>query len=302
MNKHALVDLGSNTIRLSVYEELPGGKFRQLFSEKQTVGLANYVEKGSLTEAGMKRATEAIQEFRHLLQIFGMDRMNIFATASLRNINNTEAAVAYIERETGFRPDVISGEEEGALSYYGALAAAKLDDGVLFDIGGGSTELVTFANNHVILGTSLAIGSLNLFRQHVSGIWPKRREIQQLEMHIDDTLSTVIRPKGAVPRLYGVGGTARALLLLEQAMGNVKKDERVITIEQLDELTNILRRRSETARNLVLRHCPSRVHTIIPGALLVNSVCHAFRCDSLYISSYGVREGYLCQKLLKPSI
>lgn len=135
--KFAIVDLGSNTIRLSVYNTLPEGGFDLLFSEKEMAGLVSYVHGGVLSPEGIQRACGAIRDFQALLRQFDLDAPHVFATASLRNIRNTEEAVEQIRAATGVGVDVISGELEARLGYYGARTATDLQDGAMFDIGGG---------------------------------------------------------------------------------------------------------------------------------------------------------------------
>lgn len=98
--KFAIVDLGSNTIRLSVYNTLPEGGFDLLFSEKEMAGLVSYVHGGVLSPEGIQRACGAIRDFQALLRQFDLDAPHVFATASLRNIRNTEEAVEQIRAAT----------------------------------------------------------------------------------------------------------------------------------------------------------------------------------------------------------
>ena len=91
--KFAIVDLGSNTIRLSVYNTLPEGGFDLLFSEKEMAGLVSYVHGGVLSPEGIQRACGAIRDFQALLRQFDLDAPHVFATASLRNIRTTEEAL-----------------------------------------------------------------------------------------------------------------------------------------------------------------------------------------------------------------
>ena len=162
--KFAIVDLGSNTIRLSVYNTLPEGGFDLLFSEKEMAGLVSYVHGGVLSPEGIQRACGAIRDFQALLRQFDLDAPHVFATASLRNIRNTEEAVEQIRAATGVGVDVISGELEARLGYYGARTATDLQDGAMFDIGGGSTEIVEVRAGKILRAQSLPLGSLNLFK------------------------------------------------------------------------------------------------------------------------------------------
>lgn len=297
VKKYAVIDLGSNTIRISVYEVQGGSRFHLLFSEKEMAGLAGYVEKESLTPAGMERACEALQNFQHLLQVVDTQRVYVFATASLRNINNTLEAVDYLEARTGLRIDVLSGTEEARLGYLGALAAGGLKEGVLFDIGGGSTEIVQFDHGVILQAQSLNIGSLNLFRRNVSGILPKKSEQEQIQLEIQEKLEEVKLSGAPFPQLCGVGGTARAVLKLGRLRYGLDADQRSLSMEQLQELTELVQGKSRRARDMILRACPDRIHTIIPGMLLMKTLCGSLGSREIKISPYGVREGYLCQKL-----
>lgn len=300
--KYAVVDLGSNTIRLSVYNTLPGGGFDLLFSEKEMAGLVNEVEDGVLSQAGIRRACDALKKFQRLLEYCGVERVQVFATASLRNIRNTAEAVDTIRRETGLSVDVVSGDQEAELGYYGALRTLDLRSGAMFDIGGGSTEIVEVQEGRILRAQSLPVGSLNLFTRYISKIWPKRRELEAIAAAAENALREAELPREKADRVCGVGGTARAVLKIANAYYERPAVERRLTPRQLDELTETLCRRDAKARKLILGACPDRIHTILPGILLMNAVCRALCRQELYISRYGVREGYLCRKVLENRI
>mgnify|MGYP002579845260 CR=1 FL=1 len=101
----AVVDLGSNTIRMTLYDVQEQGGFQALFSEKRMAGLVNYIRSGSLTREGIEVACSVLRGFQRLLAQFGPVPMHVFATASLRNIRNTEEVLAAIRENTGLMPD-----------------------------------------------------------------------------------------------------------------------------------------------------------------------------------------------------
>ena len=168
---------------------------------------------------------------------------------------------------------------------------------MLFDIGGGSTDLVPFAGGAILEARSLEIGSLNLFRRNVEKIWPKKAEIQGILAQIQKSLDQV--PLRA-ETVCGVGGTARAMLKLRNA--RFRTEGRTISIEELEAVTALLRDRSREARDLILEVCPDRLHTIIPGALLMTTLAEKLEAKDVTVSPYGVREGYLCRKLRRDTI
>lgn len=158
--KQAVIDIGSNSMRLSVYETTEAGTFTILFKDKIMAGLAGYVEEGALSPEGITRAILGLRSFRGTLRALNIPQVAVFATASLRNIRNTAQAVAEIQRGTGFAIEVLSGEEEARLGYAGAMEELALSEGLFVDIGGASTEVVRFAHGQLSRGLSEALPGL----------------------------------------------------------------------------------------------------------------------------------------------
>ena len=106
---YGIADVGSNTVRLSIYK-CEGGEIRLLMNRKVMAGLAGYVRHGALTPEGIEVACQTLQGYRSLMDNLELPDLRVFATASLRNIRNTEEAVERIREATGVGVDVISGE------------------------------------------------------------------------------------------------------------------------------------------------------------------------------------------------
>lgn len=141
--KQAVIDIGSNSIRLSLYET-DGQSFKILFREKIVAGLAGYVEGGKLSAEGVECTCAGLLSFCGILQTLAIDRISVFATASRRNISNTEQVLSVIRVATGYLVEVISGEGEALFGCAGAMQELCLTGGAFLDIGGASTENVTF--------------------------------------------------------------------------------------------------------------------------------------------------------------
>ena len=169
--KQAIIDIGSNSMRLTVYE-VAGEAFKILFREKSMAGLAGYVEEGRLSPEGIARACSGLLEFRETLAALDITAVAVFATASLRNIFNTAEAVWAIQTATGFSVEVLSGTEEALLGYYGAGLEVHCTSGAFLDIGGGSTEVVVFDQGQPVQSASFRMGSLSLYRSYVKKILP----------------------------------------------------------------------------------------------------------------------------------
>ncbi|MGI6072260.1 MAG: hypothetical protein ACOX75_04525 [Lachnospiraceae bacterium] len=296
--KQAVIDIGSNSIRLTLYE-IYEQSFKILFREKIMAGLAGYVEKGKLSAEGIECACEGLMTFLRILQTLEVENISIFATASLRNVSNTEQALSVICAAIGYPVKVLSGEDEAFLGYAGAMQELHLASGACLDIGGASTEIVTFDESLPVDCASFPVGSLSLYRHCVKKILPGASSLKCLRKEIKKTIDVSKSTLVSRPLLVGIGGTARAVLNLARYYYKSSDDCRSITAEQLDGLCAFLCSGKKTASDLVLRLEPERIHTLIPGLLILQHTSHLFGAQQLVISKYGVREGYLCQKILR---
>ena len=297
--QQAIIDIGSNSMRLTVYE-IVGEKFKILFREKSMAGLAGYVEEGRLSPEGIARACSGLLEFRERLAALDILNVAVFATASLRNIFNTAEAVWAIQTATGFSVEVLSGTEEALLGYYGAELEASSPSGAFLDIGGGSTEVVVFDRGEPVQSASFQVGSLSLYRSYVKKILPGDGALKRMK----EAIGEAVEGKGLLDfstcsPLVCVGGTARAALKLCKKVYHLKPGTRAVTVEQLEGLCELLETGNQEAIDLMLRHVPERIHTMVPGLLILRHVARLFEAKELVVCKYGVREGYLCQKVLK---
>ena len=296
---YGIVDVGSNTIRLTIYQ-YENNQLTSLLHKKTMAGLAGYVEQGEMSQKGIEKACEIISEYKAILNNFSISNMYVFATASLRNMINTDAVVRNVRELAGVQVDVISGEEEAVLDFVGATQALDMQDGLLVDIGGGSTELVSYRNGQIVNAVSMPIGSLSLFTKHVSKLHPKRNEKQAILEEIRIELDKIygFNEDESYKEICGVGGTIRAACklnndLLESEVKNT------VDCRHLGKLLKILNKGKKETYRRILRVVPDRIHTIIPGLLILNEIADYFGSEVIRISNYGVREGYLYSKVLK---
>ncbi len=297
--KQAVIDIGSNSMRLTVYH-VKQENFQILFREKQMAGLAGYVEKGALSEDGIRCACDGLLEFRKTLRSLHIENVVVFATASLRNISNSDEAAEEIKERTGFHVEIISGEEEAAFGYMGAMKELNLSGGAFVDIGGASTEIVTFQNQNMLSSVSLPIGSLNLYRKCVKKILPSANGVRRIQEEITSQLEEEKKIQFSQQEVVAcVGGTARAVLKFAKKKYHLPQQCNEVTAQQFHEIVEMLCKADKAATDFILKLEPDRIHTIIPGMLILEEIVRRFAADKILISRYGVREGYLCQKVLQ---
>ncbi len=295
--KYALIDMGSNSIRLTVYDLKKDG-FQVLFKEKIMAGLAGYVEHGRLTQDGIGCACRSLKEFQNTVELLEIRGLAVFATASLRNVSNTAEAVEQIRRAAGISVEVLTGEEEAACGFYGAACDIAERDGLFADIGGASTELAMFAGQELQRAVSVPVGSLKLYRDCVKKILPGKGSLRRIDETIRDAFGAA--ELGAIaPRAHMVcvGGTARACLRLCGRLFGLPEESRVFTRRQLDDLAERLCRCDKDASDLILRYAPERIHTLVPGLMILQYLADRFAAEDITVSHYGVREGYLRQRI-----
>ena len=135
--RYAVIDVGSNTIRLCIYEKHDGG-LSLIVNERVMALLGSKTTNGALNEEGIRAASEALLKLKEIAEREQAEHLFVFATAALRNITNTQEATAEIMKNTGLLIDVLSGDEEALLTYAGAAKAQNIADGLIADIGGAA--------------------------------------------------------------------------------------------------------------------------------------------------------------------
>lgn len=293
-----IVDVGSNTIRLSIYK-YEAGLTKLLLSKKSVAGLLGYVKDGALGSKGVQKACSVLCNFKDILVNFGIEKTCVFATASLRNITNTTEVLATIKERTGYEVELLSGEDEAALDFYGALHATDLKSGLVVDIGGGSTELVCFENREFSKAVSMPVGSLNLSLRHVASIIPDDAAFKKIKQDVLCELKNLKEFELTHQKtICGVGGTVRAARKIYNDMYDLPSENMVMEGELLSRILTVYKKDQKDVMKRVMQLAPDRIHTVITGMIVLSTIVGEFKTKNIVVSSFGVREGYLYKKVL----
>src|SRR5487761_1406968 len=206
----AIVDIGSNSLRLVVFDGLKRPA-RTLFNEKVLCGLGRSLNKtGKLDAEDLEMARANMQRFVALARTLGATRFDVLATAAVRDAADGPAFVQEIEKRYNIRVRVLSGEEEGRLSALGVLAGMPDASGIVGDLGGGSIELIEIGKGAVGRAATLPLGPLRLA--------DLADDDKKLKDVIDRLLTTVPWLTAADGgNFYAVGGSWRALARIHMA-------------------------------------------------------------------------------------
>ena len=299
----AMIDIGSNTIRMAVYK-IEDGHATQIMKRKHTVGLSAYVKDGVMQEEGVRRAAEVVSEYRDFLAGMGVENTVAFTTAALRNATNSAEAVAALESRTGLSIRVISGEEEAAFDFAGAIHDLASDNGVILDIGGGSTEIVTYRSRRVSRKWSLPFGSLSLKVAYVKDLLPTPEEAEAIRTEVFKAVNLFCckLPPMRNTVACGIGGTFKGTCALYRMMYDLPEETTRMDPRRFGEMlahyVSPTPPKEEDAVRLMLA-TPDRIHTLLPGLILADVLTEALNCREVVYSDSGVREGYLYSEILK---
>lgn len=308
MARLGVIDLGSNSVRLVIYEAKrdPAAPkpFHTLVDEKKMAGLSAYVVDGRFDEAGIARASAILSEHLKIARNLSCDRVDIFATAVLRNCDNTEAAVGAIEAAIGAPVRVLSAAEEAHLGWAGARIGQTLGRGTLIDIGGGSTEITALDGQGQPrrgdrAGISLPQGSVSSYAQFVALVLPDAAERGAIADAFGARLDGLAdAPFYRAEHLYGIGGSVRAIAKMQAQALAVPPKPPVVTRAHLDALFDLLERDEGAFAHAAVKACPDRVHTLVPGMIIARTLMEALGSTDIAVCKHGIREGYLMEYLI----
>ena len=287
----AIVDIGSNSVRLVVYqgpERLPA----ILFNEKVMAGLGRgLAETGAIDAGSLAEARGALARFAAIAREMEAEVRTV-ATAAVRDASNGEVLLA-AARALGLSPDILSGEEEARGSGYGVISAIPDADGIVGDLGGGSLELVRISRGEVKDRVSFPLGVLR-----IAGI---RAKGGKLERHA----TSLIREAGwtgmgkGLP-FYLVGGSWRALARLDMTLTDYPLPIIQGYRMSADDVTRLARTTAEMDR-AQLKAVPGlssgRAATIADATALLGVVLRELGSAETVASTFGLREGLLFERL-----
>ncbi len=294
----AVIDIGSNSIRLVVYDGLKRAPF-PVFNEKVLCGLGRGMEKsGRLNPDGVVQGLDALERFARLAGAIGVGRLDVIATAAVRDADDGAAFVETVRQRTGLAVRVISGEEEARLSAMGVLSGTPAADGLVGDLGGGSLELVRLERGMIGEQVTLPLGPLRLMELAAG------RQNNGLSRAIDQRLEALDWLAAVKGRpFHPVGGGWRALAKLH--MEQVKHPLHIIhqyavpAAEARDFAALIARQSRSSLEKMVGSR--RRVDTLPYAALVFERLLRAAQPSRVVFSAYGLREGHLFT-LLSPQV
>ena len=286
----AVVDIGSNSVRLVVYEGLARAP-TALFNEKALCGLGREVQTtGLLAADAVEQALGALKRYRALCTTMGAKRVLAIATAACRDAKNGPAFIKLAEAIIGTEIEMLSGAREAELTALGVISGVHQADGVVGDLGGGSLELVDVHRTHARRGLTRPLGGLAL--ADISA-----KSLKKAEKFVKKTLSELPMLKDCKDRtFYAVGGTWRALARLHMWQTgyplHVMHGYAIPADEALEFSRLVHRVNVETLSNIEVV-TNARRPLLAYAALVLEYIIRIGKPKQIVFSALGVREGLL---------
>lgn len=296
------IDIGTNTLRLLI-ADIDIRTFQKLYSDRKITRLGQDLDRtGRLTREAEERSIAALADFSREIRRWSAVQTVAVGTSALRNASNSAEFISRVKRETGIVISVIPGEDEARLTLKGvefALSGHSLYSALVFDIGGGSTEIIIHQPGYKPMIESLPLGAVYLTERLIKRDPPTVQEIAKLRAVVKSGLRralTSLSGTGYDRTLVGTGGTVTTLAAIDQRLATYDPEKINGAVLNRESLSAIVSELSQKTR----RECrnipglePGREDIILAGAIIVEELLAISGCSTLTVSDWGLREGII---------
>ncbi|MEI6856576.1 Ppx/GppA phosphatase family protein [Psychrilyobacter sp.] len=288
----AVIDIGTNSCRLFIGCVEDGKITNKILKLMEITRLGQDVDKtGVLRQDAMDRTIETLKLYRKKIDGYGIEEIKVTATSATRDSKNREEFISRVKAETNLEIHCITGEEEGKLSFSGAVS--EFDEKIMvFDIGGGSTEFILGDKNKVEYIESFNVGAVRLGEKFFKG----KNDILSGEVWVKELLKRLYKYKNQSFTLVGVAGTVTTHVSILLEMDEYDTDGvhmyRLTKEEILKNLDLFLSKSLKDRKKIVGLH-PKRAEVIIPGTYLLLWIMEILEKDEIVVSESDILEGMM---------
>lgn len=303
MQKIAIIDIGSNSSRLVITQIYKSGAYNMIYNQKEALRLSSKTTPdGLLTEEAFNDTLECMKSFATMCNLFNVDQTIAVATAATRNATNGPQLAQLIKKETGITVHVISGETEAYISYLGVINTLDVKDGLIFDLGGGSTELILFKDRTIVESVSLPVGCVNITNMFNTKNQMPPTAYSDISYFIMNKLGQYSWLKNSSLPLIGVGGTIRNLSKIEQKKikyPSSKLHNFTFSSQAFRNIFKTLLATTFDQRKKIPGLSAERADVILAGSAIIQCLLEVTNSKKIITSGCGLREGLFLNYLAK---
>jgi exopolyphosphatase/guanosine-5'-triphosphate,3'-diphosphate pyrophosphatase len=300
--RYAVIDVGTNSVKFHVGERAADGEWRTIVDRADVTRLGEGLdESGALEPEPMERTIEAIAAMAAEADREGAEATAAVGTAGLRRATNSAVFLDAVQQRAGVEIEVISGEEEARLAYIAATSGLGAGGGgslIVFDSGGGSTQLTFGDGAHVDERFSLNVGAVVITeRCDLAGAVSDEALAAAFAAIATELARLDDRPTPG--SLVGMGGTVTNLAAVKHALATYDPDVvqgTVLDQAEVDRQIELYRTRSADERRTIVGLQPGRAEVILAGACIVRTILDKLGCSSVTVSDRGLRHGLIVDR------
>jgi exopolyphosphatase / guanosine-5'-triphosphate,3'-diphosphate pyrophosphatase len=296
------MDCGTNSLRLLVADLQPDGTLRDVVRDMRVVRLGEGVDRtGELSAAALERTFGVLREYADQCRDLGAQRVRMVATSATRDARNRDEFTRGVREILGIDPEVITGEQEAALSFVGATGDLRsrpdlADPYLVVDIGGGSTEFILGGPDGPVASRSVDIGCVRMTERHIRGDPPAAAELQAIVDDVTAALADVKRTVDmtAARTLVAVAGTATTVTALALRLPAYDPDRIhlcAVSLADVERIYDELSGMDARQRSALGPMHPGRVDVIIAGSLILREVVRVAGTGWMIASEHDILDG-----------
>jgi exopolyphosphatase/guanosine-5'-triphosphate,3'-diphosphate pyrophosphatase len=299
MLRYGMVDIGSNTVRIVIYALTKGIDYHVLINEKEAIRLRNYVDNNILKEEGIEELVRVLSRYKKIANRFRMEEFVLFATQTIRMVDNRNEVLQRVKKETGFNVRILSKEEECTVGFTGMSSyLPHQKEGVYVDLGGGSTEVVYFKNDEPVYFHSFDFGSVVL-RNQIDTPVPEEIDLKAYESFLLEQFDSIPWLKDLKVPLVVVGGSSRNMVRIDRFITRREESTHGYTIHfrELERTRKLLMLLTIDEIEKIEGFTSSRADIIIPSIYVFELLYKYINAPYYVCSRTGLREGMLIELL-----
>ena len=295
MEKLAIIDMGSNSIRFVALQVNDNRSFQYLNQEKEAIRLGHGLSQtGYLSEDGMERAMTCLHVYKHIMEVMGIKNYVAVATAACRNASNGREFLKRINDETGITMEVITGEREAYLGYLGVVNTIEAKNCLIFDLGGASVEMTLVQDGESVHSISVPMGAVTLTEKFNLTGYPDEGSLEDCVKYIQKKFNDVEWIHDIDVPLIGIGGTARAFAKMDQRAIQYdisKIHNYILPYDHFLDLCKTILSGNSSSRKKISGLNQDRADLIIAGAAAIKALYDITGSEEMIVSGNGLREG-----------
>ncbi|MGA9289887.1 MAG: Ppx/GppA phosphatase family protein [Anaerobacillus sp.] len=303
---YAVIDMGSNTIRLVIYKMNAFNELSEEQNLKYTARLRSYLEDdNTINKKGINVILTTLKMFQPITRSYNLTSTTVIATAAVRQAKNKEEIIKIVESKTDYNMTILTEKEEAYFGYLSVIQSTNLENGYTIDIGGGSTEITYMENRKMKHSHSFPFGALTLQKEFIHNEKPTSKELDKLNNYVCDQFSQISWIKKRNLRVAGIGGSARNLSLIHQKrykypLSGIHHYE--FPSEEIEVVVDSLRELPLQNRKKVDGLSKERADIIIPAIQAIFSFTQFVKAPSFLMCRKGLREGYMYETLISNEV